>query len=151
MSISATSTTSGVINDVASNTAGYTAKAHKTVLDSSDFMTLLTTQMSNQDPMSPMDDTAFVSQMASFTSLSQMNTLVSDFSALKTETTKSTASSYIGRTVTVLDPDTDQSVTGEVTGVDYTEDNPRIKIGDSYYELSTIQQVAATTTTDTSG
>ena len=35
------------------------------------FLTLLTTQMQNQDPMKPMDSTEFVSQLASFSSVEQ--------------------------------------------------------------------------------
>ena len=35
------------------------------------FLTLLTTQMRNQDPLKPMDSTEFVSQLASFSSVEQ--------------------------------------------------------------------------------
>lgn len=38
-------------------------------LDSNDFLKLMMVQLQNQDPMSPMDNTQFIAQMASFTSL----------------------------------------------------------------------------------
>lgn len=44
-------------------------------LDKDDFLKLLITQLQNQDPTSPMDDTAFVSQMATFSSLEQMSNM----------------------------------------------------------------------------
>ena len=44
-------------------------------LEKDDFLKLLITQLQNQDPTSPMDDTAFVSQMATFSSLEQMNNM----------------------------------------------------------------------------
>ena len=45
------------------------------MLGADDFMKLLTTQLTSQDPMNPMKDTEFISQMANFTSLEQMRTL----------------------------------------------------------------------------
>ncbi len=39
--------------------------------DFNTFLTLLTAQMRNQDPMKPMDSTAFVAQLASFSSVEQ--------------------------------------------------------------------------------
>jgi len=40
------------------------------------FLDLLVTQLQNQDPLQPMDDTQFISQMAQFSSLEQMQNLV---------------------------------------------------------------------------
>ena len=44
----------------------------KDTLGKEDFLRLLTTQLSNQDPLNPMDNTAFVSQMAEFSGLEQL-------------------------------------------------------------------------------
>ena len=38
-----------------------------------DFMTLLTTQLQNQDPTNPVDPTQFVTQLAQFTTLDQVS------------------------------------------------------------------------------
>ena len=70
-------------------------------LDSQEFIELLTVQLTNQDPLEPMKDTEFLAQMAQFTSLEQMQTLVGGFSQLADLQNLSTAQSYLGRSVTL--------------------------------------------------
>ena len=89
----ANSTASG-----ASTTTGPT----KTTLDQSDFLTLLTTQLKNQDPFAPMDNTQMVAQMAQFSSvagISEMNKTLSGVATKLGSTTASDAMSYVGKTV----------------------------------------------------
>jgi len=45
-------------------------------LGKDDFLKLLITQMQNQDPLNPTEDTEFIAQMAQFTSLEQMQNMV---------------------------------------------------------------------------
>ena len=44
-------------------------------LDKDAFLRLLTTQLSNQDPLNPMEDREFIAQLAQFSSLEQMQNL----------------------------------------------------------------------------
>lgn len=46
------------------------------------YLQLLVTQMSNQDPMSPMDNTAMVAQLAQFSALEQMQNLNTQFESM---------------------------------------------------------------------
>ena len=46
--------------------------AEKT-LGQEDFLTILITQLSNQDPTQPMKDTEFIAQMAQFSSVQQLS------------------------------------------------------------------------------
>ena len=144
-----TSTTSSTVSSVTSNPAGYTATKTKTVLDQSDFMKLLSTQMANQDPLNPQTDTAFIAQMASFSSLEQMTQLTSDFSLLRADQARYTATSYLGKQVTVID-DNDQTITGEVTGVDTSSDTAQLLINDTYYPLTSVTRVELVSTEPTS-
>jgi flagellar basal-body rod modification protein FlgD len=41
-------------------------------IDKSQFLQLLVTQLQNQDPLNPMDNTQFVTQLATFSSLEQL-------------------------------------------------------------------------------
>ena len=52
----------------------------KSQLGKNDFLSLLAAQMQYQDPMSPQSDTAFVAQLAQFSSLEQMQSLNSTMS-----------------------------------------------------------------------
>lgn len=133
--------------DIAANNAGYTARTPKKVLDSDDFMALLSAQMANQDPMEPMKDTAFVSQMASFSSLASMNSLTKSFAEMNKNNSKLTAASYLGCQVTLTDPTTSANVSGTVSAIDTSGDEPKIQVNGSYYALSTVKNIAYPTST----
>ena len=55
----------------ASETSGSGTAAGAVTGDFQTFLTLLTTQMRNQDPLKPMDSTEFVAQLASFSAVEQ--------------------------------------------------------------------------------
>ena len=74
----------------------------KTTLGQADFLKLLTTQMSNQDPFSPVDNTQMIAQMAQFSSvagISEMNTTLSAIATKLGATTNGDAMNYVGKTV----------------------------------------------------
>lgn len=54
-------------------------------LDKDAFLRLLTTQLSNQDPLNPMEDREFIAQLAQFTSLEQMQELNKTFASQSEE------------------------------------------------------------------
>lgn len=73
-------------------------------LDKNAFMLLLVTQFKYQDPLNPMDDKEFVSQMAQFSSLEQLINLNTSMTSLTDATNNQqmiNATSYIGKQVTV--------------------------------------------------
>ena len=139
---SATSTPSTVGTDIAANPAGYNVPLQKKVLTTSDFLQLLTTEMSNQDPLQPMDNAASMGQLAQFSSLDQMNTLSQNFTLMRADQGKYTAASYLGKQVTVTDSTSSTgSVTGEVTAVDTATDTPQLEINGNFYPLSSVTKV----------
>lgn len=73
-------------------------------LDKDSFMLLLVTQFKYQDPLNPMEDKEFISQMAQFSSLEQLMNLNTSMKGLTDATNTQqmvNATSYIGKQVTV--------------------------------------------------
>ena len=92
-----------------------------------DFLKILLTQLTYQDPLKPMDNQEFMAQMAQFTSLEQtqqlnekMSTLISNQAALQSV-------GLIGRTVDVTTA-IGTSVTGNVTALSLTGDVPALTV-----------------------
>jgi flagellar basal-body rod modification protein FlgD len=78
-------------------------------LDYNSFLQLLIAQMQNQDPLNPTDSTAFVSQLASFSSVEQGVNTNSKLDQLLTISNLTQATTMVGHTLTSAD--------GTVSGV----------------------------------
>lgn len=117
-----------------------TARTVKKTLGSEDFMKILAVQFQSQDPMKPMEDTAFIAQMAQFTSLEQSTSLVQQMTLLRANQQQLTATGYLGRTVTVENGD-GASVTGEVTAVDNSGAEPALVVDGVNYPLSSVRRI----------
>ena len=89
------------------------------------FLQLLSTQMQNQNPLDPMDNTEFVSQLAQFSSLEQMSNmnlgieaLYHSFGSLLQLVEFDQAKGLIGDQIIFQNPETgEQNQTGRVDGV----------------------------------
>lgn len=117
-----------------------TTRTRKTALGSEDFMKLLAVQFQSQDPMKPMEDTAFIAQMAQFSSLEQSNSLVKEMGLLRSDQQNIAAAGFLGRVVTVEDAD-GLPVMGEVSAVESTAAGPALVIDGVQYQLSTVRRV----------
>lgn len=106
------------IQQIIDSTSNATAKRNTGELGKDDFLNLLVTQLRYQDPLNPTDDKEFISQMAQFSSLEQMQNMNSSIS-------QSHAFSLIGKHVYANVTD---DTTKEVTQVD--GDVSSVKIAD---------------------
>jgi flagellar basal-body rod modification protein FlgD len=111
----------------ATGTSGTTSASSTSSVSSlgkDDFLKILVAQLQNQDPTKPMDDTAFIAQMAQFSALEQMQQLNSAFSY-------SQAYSLLGRNVSALVTGEDglpKTITGTVSGVTTISGTPYLDI-----------------------
>ncbi|MCI6317232.1 MAG: flagellar hook assembly protein FlgD [Spirochaetia bacterium] len=107
-------------------------------LGKDDFLKLLITQLSNQDPTSPMEDTQFISQMAQFSSLEQMTNMNESFNKMAAMINSSQATSTLGKTVEVDLGDTTSQGVVEATSFGA---NPQVMVNGMYYDLNKIKAV----------
>ena len=70
----------------ASTTTSTTADTTGTNVSSNDFLTLLVTEMKNQDPTQPTDPNAYIQQLVGVNSLQQLIAINKDLSAVTTST-----------------------------------------------------------------
>lgn len=107
-------------------------------LGKDDFLKLLITQLSHQDPTKPTDNTQMIAQMAQFSSLEQMTNMNQEFGKLNQMLNSSSAINTIGKTVQVAIGDT--TATGVVEAVSCGP-NPQVKIGNMFYDMKQISAV----------
>jgi flagellar basal-body rod modification protein FlgD len=120
--------------------AGTAARIPQKTLGQNDFLKLLATQFQKQDPMKPMEDTAFIAQMAQFTALEQSGAMTQELAALRADQLQATANSYLGHRVTVTGAD-GVAVTGTVSAIDRGGDKPLLVVGGESYALSSVLRV----------
>lgn len=107
-------------------------------LGKDDFLKLLITQLSNQDPTSPVENTEFIAQMAQFSSLEQMTNMNQEFAKMNSMLVSSQAVGTIGKTVDITLGDT--KTTGVVEAVTYGA-NPQVRVNNMYYDMKQISAV----------
>ncbi|GAK70225.1 flagellar hook assembly protein FlgD [Agrobacterium rubi] len=104
--------------NTSSTTAASKTDAQKASLDYDNFLQLLITQMKNQDPTDPMDASEQVAQLATFSQVEQSIKTNTNLESLLSANSLSSASSYIGKTVTSAD----EKTTGVISSIKVTAD-----------------------------
>jgi flagellar basal-body rod modification protein FlgD len=116
------------------------------MLSQQDFLNLLVTQMTSQDPLKPIDNQDMLSQMVQFSTLSANTTMQSTLGSMQSGQDFSQATSLLGRQVT-LQVDSSTTAQGVVTGIDTSSGVPQITVNGQSYSLSQVLSVTNTTTT----
>ncbi|MDR7865460.1 MAG: flagellar hook capping FlgD N-terminal domain-containing protein [Sporomusaceae bacterium] len=99
-------------------------------LGKDEFIKLLVAQMQNQDPLSPMEDTEFIAQMAQFSSLEQSMNMTKTMNMMQ-------ATGMIGAEVYWTD-DKGIQYAGVVKSVSIVNNEPKLQINDTAVELSAL-------------
>lgn len=100
------------------------------------FLQLLVTQLTNQDPLNPQDQSAFLAQLAQFSTVEGVNKLASSQSHLQ-------AADLLGKTVdaTVVTNNVPQLVSGKVIGVRWDAKGVHLGLDSTTADI-TLDQVA---------
>ena len=152
------------INNVASSTTaatgttgttGTTSKTGSTIgaaagMGKDDFMKLLIAQLQNQDPMKPMDDKEFITQLAQFSSLEATNKMTDTLEEMAGAQLLAQAASLIGKQISAKLED-GTVVTGLVSQVHMVDGKPQVVVNGQEIATSLITNItsapAATTPT----
>ena len=110
-------------------------------LQMEDFLQLLTSQISNQDPLEPMKDTEFISQMANIASLEQMQQFSKGFESFANSHKDMVAQAYLGRVVEIKSGG--EQLSGTVHSVERTDDGKiSVLVNDKAYDPNDIVKVS---------
>jgi flagellar basal-body rod modification protein FlgD len=109
-------------------------------LGKDDFLKILITQLSYQDPTAPMEDKEFIAQMAQFSTLEQMTGMAKDFSKLTSMLMGNEATSALGRSVEIIEGE--RNVQGIVQAVTRGE-TPEVLVNGNFYDWNQVIKVFA--------
>jgi flagellar basal-body rod modification protein FlgD len=108
------------------------------------FLQLLVSQLKNQDPLNPMKDTEFISQLATFSSLEQMSSMNSSMTNLLQQQYYANNANMLGKQITTSD-----GLTGVVTKVTKEDSAMYLYVGTNKYSMSDIVSITSATTSTT--
>lgn len=139
------------VDPVASTTGTglYTAAAARTpkqTMDGEVFMSLLVTQLRNQDPSSPMDTNEMISQTTQLAMMEQMTDLTRTSEENFSLQMRSSAAALLGQTASYTDED-GKAVRGVVSAVSYAGSVPTVTIGGREIPLDALSGVGAAAST----
>ena len=110
-------------------------------LSSATFLSLLTAQLQNQDPLEPMTGEAMLNQISQMTSVSELMKLNDNFASMAQQGTNVTqVATLLGRRVEWLDA-TGNAQSGTVTRVQNGSGGWEVKVGDTTVSLDDLRAV----------
>jgi flagellar basal-body rod modification protein FlgD len=116
----------------------------KQTLDSETFMSLLVTQLRNQDPSSPMDTNQMIAQTTQLAMMEKLTALATTSDENFSLQMRTAAAALVGQNVSYTDA-AGASVTGIVSAVSYAGAVPQVTVGKSVVALDAISGVTAPT------
>jgi flagellar basal-body rod modification protein FlgD len=105
-----------------------------------DFLKMLITELQNQDPTNPTDNSQILQQISEMSNIQATTSLNSSITAMVTEQNLSAASALVGKNVQGL-ADDGSTASGTVDSVTISNGVPKLNIGQQTMTLSNIQQI----------
>jgi flagellar basal-body rod modification protein FlgD len=119
-----------------------TTRTPKQTMDSEVFMSLLVTQLRNQDPSSPMDTNQMISQTTQLAMMEKLTALSTTNDENFSLQMRMAAAALVGQEVSYTGED-GTSVTGIATAVSYAGPVPQVTVGGKDIALDAISGVTA--------
>ena len=116
------------IESIGGLTAASTPSAQVNSLGLDDFLKVLLTQLTYQDPLKPLDNQEFIAQLAQFTSLEQNRQSNDRLQQLLTIQSATQSVGLLGRTVEIQPSNGGPNTIGEVTTLRFRQGEPLITV-----------------------
>ena len=128
MAVSSVASTSGANSGISSALSSATGGQN---LGEQDFLHLLVTQLTNQDPLNPQDQNAFLAQLAQYSTVEGVNNLQS-------VTKQQDGLQLLGKTIqaTVSTSSGPRNVVGQVTSIRFASDGVHLNVKDSDADIT---------------
>lgn len=117
-------------------------------VDLDEFLKLLITELQNQDPMDPMENSEILQQLSQIREVESNMRLTETLESLHLGQNLATASSMIGRLITALTDEGDQ-IAGRVDRVSIEDGEPKLNVGEHLVELKNVSQILGESTPTT--
>ncbi|WP_251554531.1 flagellar hook assembly protein FlgD [Neobacillus muris] len=137
--------TVGQNSSIFTNTKSFEEKSN---LGKDEFLKILITQLSNQDPSSPLQDKDFIAQMATFSSLEQMTNLNTSFSKFANNQMGQYAAA-IGKQVTWTPANSSISQSGVITGISTQNGSYFYLVGNEKVPMENVTEIKLAATDST--
>src|SRR5262245_59743460 len=107
--------------------ASQNANLQVAAVSQQDFLRILVTQLSYQDPLKPIDNQAFIAQIGQFTALEQTRQVNDGINTLPTIQSTAQSIDLIGKTVEVA-TESVAKVVGKVSTLTFVQGQPRLVV-----------------------
>lgn len=98
------------------------------IIDLKGFLKILTDQLTNQDPLKPVDNQEFVGQLAQFASLDQSRQLNEKLTTLLTQQATSQSVGLLGKSVQFSSNDGTSALVGKVSSISLNNGEPLLNL-----------------------
>jgi len=96
-----------------------------------DYLNLLVTQLKNQNPLEPMDNSEMASQLSQFAELEQLESMNSTFGKVLAATQVSQAASLVGKEISYYSAEDGSAQVGRVEHAEFQDGEVRLIVGDT--------------------
>ncbi len=130
---------SQALDGIIGNTRPLDERVEQQALGQEDFFKLLTTQLASQDPLAPMEDTAFIAQMANFSELEMISELNDNFSNFTKSQDFLSAQGMIGKQVTMLIDG--REISGTAESLELIDGTIRVFVDGAGYNIDSVFRI----------
>jgi flagellar basal-body rod modification protein FlgD len=109
-------------------------------LDTSSFIKLLVSELQNQDPMSPMDNSKILDEVSQIKAISSNDKLSKMLEAVQLQQNVGTANNLLGKVISGLTDDS-KNITGAVDKVSIAGSDIKLHIGDQTVSISNVSEI----------